>query len=113
MASLIAALAHDVGHLGMNNLFLTSSRHQLAITYNDRSVLENYHASMLQRLLDQEYGEDVNSAGRLLDKLSVAQLKEARHQMISLILGTDHSQLLGDLSAFRVRVGADGFNLQK
>lgn len=110
MAALIAGLAHDVGHFGKNNLFLTSSRHQLAITYNERSVLENYHACVLQRLLDQEYGEGVDQAGKLLDQLSAAQLREARNRMITLILGTDHSQLLGDLSAFRVRIGAAGFN---
>jgi len=46
-STLVGALAHDVGHPGLNNLFLVKSKHPLALTYNDRSPLENMHASVL------------------------------------------------------------------
>ena len=46
-STLIGALAHDVGHPGLNNLFLVKSKHPLALTYNDKSPLENMHTSVL------------------------------------------------------------------
>lgn len=46
-ALLLAALAHDLEHPGVNNAYLIKSRDPLAITYNDTSVLENRHAACL------------------------------------------------------------------
>lgn len=40
---MVAAAIHDVGHPGRNNLFLTKTMAPLAVTYNDKSVLENMH----------------------------------------------------------------------
>uniref|UniRef100_A0A0G4F0I5 Phosphodiesterase n=1 Tax=Chromera velia CCMP2878 TaxID=1169474 RepID=A0A0G4F0I5_9ALVE len=51
MAMTIAALCHDVGHPGVNNQFLKSIMHPLAVTYNDMSVLENFHAAETFRVL--------------------------------------------------------------
>ena len=49
----MSALAHDVGHPGFNNEYLVKSKHNLAWTYNDLSVLENFHsASMFEMLND-------------------------------------------------------------
>ena len=42
----IASFTHDVGHPGVNNRFLINNRENLALTYNDISVLENMHASV-------------------------------------------------------------------
>jgi len=50
-STLIGALAHDVGHPGLNNLFLVKSKHPLALTYNDKSPLENMHASVLYEVV--------------------------------------------------------------
>merc|ERR1719215_2607388 len=41
--AMVAGAAHDVGHPGRNNLFLTKTMAPLAVTYNDESVLENMH----------------------------------------------------------------------
>ena len=43
---IIASLAHDVGHPGVNNRFLVNNRENIAMVYNDISVLENMHASV-------------------------------------------------------------------
>ena len=69
---LLAAVGHDLGHPGVNNPFLVEpgscgpphlshpasfachdlrTRHELAVTYNDRSPLENMHCSKLFQIL--------------------------------------------------------------
>ncbi|KYN97912.1 cGMP-specific phosphodiesterase [Plasmodium gaboni] len=47
----ISSLCHDTGHPGLNNYFLINSENNLALTYNDNSVLENYHCSLLFKTL--------------------------------------------------------------
>merc|ERR1719322_1551762 len=44
--SLIAAGIHDVGHPGTNPAFHTKTLSPLAVRYNDKSVLENFHVSL-------------------------------------------------------------------
>ena len=44
LASMIAALAHDVSHPAVTNRFLIQNKDDIAIQYNDISVLENMHA---------------------------------------------------------------------
>jgi len=109
VAMLLAALGHDVGHGGRNNLFLIGSGDVLALNYNDRSVLENYHAATLSRLLKQEHGESTER-GLLLDGFTFADQTKARQLMLMLILSTDSQKHLEELSAFRVRLGAEAFN---
>ncbi|KAL8451609.1 hypothetical protein Emag_002652 [Eimeria magna] len=48
---LIAALAHDVDHPGVNNRSLCEEQHPLAIIYNDKAVLENHHAAFAARTM--------------------------------------------------------------
>ena len=52
-STLIGALAHDVGHPGLNNLFLIKSKHPLALAHNDKSPLENMHCVALYEVLDR------------------------------------------------------------
>lgn len=47
MCCYIAAAGHDYKHPGYNNIYCINTRNDLAIFYNDLSVLENYHASTL------------------------------------------------------------------
>ena len=43
MASLVAAVCHDVDHPGFNEKFLIASSSHLAGLYHNASVLENHH----------------------------------------------------------------------
>jgi hypothetical protein len=46
-------MCHDIGHPGTNNAFQVNTMSDLAITYNDKAVLENFHCSTTFQLLMQ------------------------------------------------------------
>ena len=79
---LIAAMGHDLGHPGLTNNFQINASTDLAITYNDISCLENYHASKLFSLLKKD---ETN----IFQKLSIQEYQMIRKRMISEILATD------------------------
>ena len=79
---LIAALGHDLGHPGLTNPFHINSSSDLAITYNDISCLENFHASKLFKTIR-------NPETDIFEKLSVQDYKTIRKRMIGNILATD------------------------
>lgn len=112
---LLSAVVHDVDHPGKTNAFHTGMRTELAIMYNDTSVLENWHvAHAFARLLNVDItgGEFVHqsqvvdekrkaSPGTELTKsakesetnflcnVSVDQFKQIRNLMIEAVLHTD------------------------
>lgn len=104
----LAALGHDVGHPGYNNNFLINFRHDYAITYSDRSVLENFHAAELIRLLSGQV-KGVNFLGSMPEQ----QQKQERFWMTSLILNTDMSKLMQDLSALRMKISSGTFAMEE
>ena len=79
----IAALFHDYRHLGVNNDFLKRSRHELAMRYCDRAVLEHHHASEALRLLDRT---DVTKS------MSFERRSQFRKRVSSFILATDFAR---------------------
>eukprot|EP00928_Gymnodinium_smaydae_P024508 TRINITY_DN19811_c1_g1_i1.p1 TRINITY_DN19811_c1_g1~~TRINITY_DN19811_c1_g1_i1.p1 ORF type:complete len:886 (-),score=221.61 TRINITY_DN19811_c1_g1_i1:59-2716(-) len=90
---LVAAIAHDVGHLGVNNQYLIESSHELAVKYNDRSPLENMHCAMLFQVISDP---ECNIFGQLDKEL----YKEIRKGIIAVILHTDvtkHNEMVKDL----------------
>ncbi|CAD7973164.1 unnamed protein product [Amoebophrya sp. A120] len=85
LALFIATIAHDVAHRGKNNGFEIASQSELALLYNDISVLENHHASLCGQILKRH------------DFLQhVPDGKQFRKIVINAILGTDMSKH-GDL----------------
>jgi hypothetical protein len=52
-AALTAAVVHDIGHPGRNNKFLIDTSHEIALRYNDRSVLENMHIANALKISQQ------------------------------------------------------------
>lgn len=45
MSYIIAGACHDLGHPGFNNPYLIEKSDDIAIKYNDISVLENFHVA--------------------------------------------------------------------
>jgi hypothetical protein len=50
-ALVFSGLCHDVGHTGFNNDFEIKTLSKKALRWNDKSVLENYHAYTTFKLL--------------------------------------------------------------
>eukprot|EP01084_Bolivina_argentea_P095743 172117_1 len=48
----IAAVCHDLGHMGLNNAWYINTAGNLALLYGDDSVLENYHIAETFRILN-------------------------------------------------------------
>ena len=99
---LIGAAIHDFAHPGYNNAFLVASRHETSITYNDVSVLENFHIASAWRLMLED---DLNPFHGFTDE----QYNEARQTMVYAILGTDMKFHFDHLTKFKTRLGAGAF----
>lgn len=92
-AALFAACVHDVDHPGLTNQFLINSSSELALMYNDESVLENHHLAVAFKLLQNE-GCDI------FCNMSKKQRQTLRKMVIDMVLSTDmskHMSLLADL----------------
>ena len=83
LSMFISAIIHDYGHPGLNNNFLIKTKDNLAIKYNDISVLENYHVSEAFNIILKK--EDNN----IFEYLSDDDYKICRKNIIECVLGTD------------------------
>ena len=112
LSSVLAALAHDAGHPGVNNNYLIDTSDPLALTYNDVSPLEHMHCATLFRILQKDECNFVPS-----------ELKEKSRAMrgviVNMVLATDmmnHSSLVGMLTNRLTTGGAtltdDGRDIQ-
>lgn len=90
----VASLAHDVGHPGLNNQFLILSNDQLALRYNDSSVLENFHCALLFKNLQSE-------SENVLGHFSLEVYRECRRIIILTILATDLAKHFKQVKALR------------
>ncbi|GMH81735.1 hypothetical protein TrVE_jg5224 [Triparma verrucosa] len=83
LAMLIAAMCHDVDHTGKDNDFEIQCQTELAITYNDHSVLENHHVATCFRISRQSERHNIFA------NLQKKQYKQARKIIIDCIISTD------------------------
>ncbi|XP_031719036.1 cAMP-specific 3',5'-cyclic phosphodiesterase 4C-like isoform X2 [Anarrhichthys ocellatus] len=93
LAALFAAAIHDVDHPGVSNQFLINTNSELALMYNDESVLENHHLAVGFKLLHQEHCD-------IFQNLTKRQRQSLRKLVIDMVLATDmskHMTLLADL----------------
>ncbi|XDV52007.1 hypothetical protein PO909_020791, partial [Leuciscus waleckii] len=93
MAALFASAIHDVDHPGVSNQFLINTNSELALMYNDASVLENHHLAVGFKLLQEENCD-------IFCNLSKKQKQSLRQLTIDMVLATDmskHMNFLADL----------------
>ncbi|XP_026769028.1 dual specificity calcium/calmodulin-dependent 3',5'-cyclic nucleotide phosphodiesterase 1A isoform X3 [Pangasianodon hypophthalmus] len=84
LAMVFAAAIHDFEHTGTTNNFHIQTRSEVAILYNDRSVLENHHVSAAYRLMQED---EMN----ILINLSKDDWRELRTLVIEMVMSTDMS----------------------
>ncbi|CAL8316791.1 unnamed protein product [Merluccius merluccius] len=101
---LMAAMAHDVDHPGVNQPFLVKTRHHLASLYQNTSVLESHHWRSTVGML-RESG--------LLSHLPLSTRQDMEQQLGSLILATDISRQNEFLSTFREHLDNQSLDLQQ
>lgn len=54
LSLLTASLGHDLGHPGLNTNYLINSYDEKTLIYNDISPLENYHSSLLFKIIRKD-----------------------------------------------------------
>jgi len=91
-AMLFAAAIHDYEHTGTTNTFHVQTRSNLAILYNDRSVLENHHVSAAFKMLQE------NKESNICAELTRDQFEEFRTLVVDIVLSTDMSQHFQQMS---------------
>jgi len=97
LALKLAALCHDVDHPGWNNDFEVNSSSELALVYNDHSVLENHHASFTFSKLLRKPGCN------FLSNLPALEARELRKTTLGAVLATDmalHGKHVDELRIF-------------
>lgn len=95
---LIAAIGHDVGHPGVNNVFLVKLNAPLAQLYNDSSVLEAFHCAAFSQILRRHWPAAFHDAN-------------LRKLLISSILATDmgvHFTFMGRMSELQRKYEESG-----
>ncbi|CAL8372695.1 unnamed protein product [Arctogadus glacialis] len=84
LAMVFAAAIHDFEHTGTTNNFHIQTRSEVALLYNDRSVLENHHVSAAYRLMAED---EMN----IFTNLNKEDWRELRALVIEMVMSTDMS----------------------
>ena len=80
------AIIHDVDHPGRNSAYLCNSGSELAILYNDTTVLENHHCALGFKLTHSD------ARVNILAGLEPEVYKTVRAGLIDVVLATDMSK---------------------
>ncbi|TBU38768.1 HD-domain/PDEase-like protein [Dichomitus squalens] len=77
----VAAVGHDVGHPGLTNAFMRNAKTPLSVVYDDKSVLEQMHYSLIMQIMRH------NNLGFLLDRPLTGST--FRKLLLGAVLATD------------------------
>jgi hypothetical protein len=93
-AIILSGMVHDVDHPGNTNLYEINKGTELALRYNDVSVLENHHCATAFHIMN-------SSRIRLLETLPLATRNEIRKTVVGCVLATDmalHVNIVREMS---------------
>lgn len=94
IASLIAAVVHDVDHPGHTNSFLCNAGNELAILYNDIAVLESHHAALAFKLTARD------ERSNIFKGLDMDEFRSIRQAIIDMVMATEMTRHFEHLSKF-------------
>ena len=92
-AIIIGGLGHDLKHTGQNNMFHITTRSKIAIRYNDKSVLENYHIANIFKIVKED-------KFNIFKPFKPEEYRIMRRRIIEGILATDmkkHQKVIGKI----------------
>lgn len=105
LGGLLAAAIHDMDHPGFNNAFMVNSNSAVALRYNDKAVLENYHcASAFEFILGDH-------SCNIFAKAKREQFKAIRGVITSMVLATDMASHFEYVGKFKNKISGTGFKL--
>jgi hypothetical protein len=102
LSVIFAAAMHDYEHPGFTNTFLNRTKHPIAVRYNDVSCLENHHAAAGFLCL-------LNADPDPLQNISESQYQQMRKAIVRMILSTDVSNHLTELTIFKTKMTGKDF----
>lgn len=82
---------------GKNNTYLVTTNSELALNYNDKSVLENYHIAYSYKIISE-------NEFNIFENLTQIEFKQIRKIIINIILCTDLASHFYELGNFKGRV---------
>eukprot|EP01083_Nonionella_stella_P095971 269578_1 len=85
LGAYVAALCHDLGHMGMNNAWYVNNADSLALLYGDKSVLENHHVLKTFQILKKSENDWMSSNTASVRRYLAAVIRNT-------ILATDMSK---------------------
>ncbi|KAF8822398.1 3'5'-cyclic nucleotide phosphodiesterase domain-containing protein, partial [Cardiosporidium cionae] len=106
LSVIVATLCHDVAHPGKNNSFLAATANEIAVIYNDQSVLEQFHSAQTFQALR-------TNGCNFTHNLPSEEFTRFRHGVIDLILETDMSKHFESIAKFKLRRQNDGFSIRQ
>ena len=92
-AIIVGALGHDLKHPGQNNMFHITTRSKIAIRYNDKSVLENYHIANIFKLVKED-------KYNIFKPFRPEEYRIMRRRIVEGVLATDmkkHQKVIGKI----------------
>lgn len=91
---LIAAIVHDIDHPGKSSAFLCNAGNDLALLYNDISVLESHHSALTFKLTLKE------EKSNIFKGLERDTYKVTRQSIIDMVLATEMTKHFEHLAKF-------------
>ena len=105
-ALFLAGIIHDYKHPGLTNNYLINVNNEIALRFNDMSVLENYHVSEAFNLIYS----NPNKFG-IFHKLSNDDYKIIRKRIVQCVLSTDMTLHNKQYQFLKTRINT--FNIHK
>lgn len=104
-ACVVAAIAHDVDHPGINNSYEIKHLEPLSIIYNNKSILENHHCALTFKILNE--CPECN----VFKNLTKSQYTYIRSLIIAMILSTDMTYHKDYVNEFTEKINNQTFNI--